>query len=71
MSHTIDKIVYINLDKRPDRKEEIENELNSFDLKYIRYKAIEHDMGIVGCGYSHLNVLKMAKALNLKKCSHF
>jgi hypothetical protein len=32
MSNHIDKIFYINLDKRDDRKTEIENELKNYDL---------------------------------------
>lgn len=66
MSNYIDKIIYINLDKRTDRKEEIEKELNQFHLSYERYPAIYHPSGIVGCGYSHLNVLKMAKEKGYK-----
>lgn len=61
MTKNIDKIVYINLEKRKDRKEEIENELNKFGLLYERFNAIERPMGLAGCGYSHLEVLKMAK----------
>jgi len=65
MSHNINKIYYINLNKRSDRKEHIEKELNSFDLKYERYEAIEtKGFGIHGCGLSHLNVIKMAKENN-------
>lgn len=59
----IDAIVYINLDRRTDRKEHIENELNKWkDLdrsKVHRFSAIEGKL--VGCLSSHLNVLKMAK----------
>ena len=62
MSKYIDKIFYINLDKREDRKIEIENELSRFNLEGERYSAIyTPESGIVGCGYSHLNVLKLAR----------
>jgi len=62
MSHNIDKIFYINLEKRKDRKEEIEKELNTFSLEYERFEAIETPgFGILGCGLSHLSVLKIAK----------
>jgi glycosyl transferase family 25 len=67
MSNNIDKIFYINLNKRSDRKAEIENELLCYDLlnKAERYEAIyTPHSGIVGCGYSHLNVLKLAKERN-------
>ena len=66
MSHNIDKIIYINLEKRKDRKQEIENELNKFNLQFERFDAIERKMGLAGCGYSHLNVLKLAKSRNYK-----
>lgn len=69
MSNNIDKIIYINLNKRTDRREEIESELNQYGLmdKSERYEAIyTPHSGIVGCGYSHLNVLKIAKERNLK-----
>ena len=65
MSHNIDKIYYINLKKRADRREQIEKELNEFGLKYERFEAIEtHGFGIHGCGLSHLAVLKLAKENN-------
>jgi glycosyl transferase family 25 len=66
MSKNIEKIIYINLEKRKDRKEEIESELNKFELQYERFNAIERKMGLVGCGYSHLEVLKKAKKMNYK-----
>jgi glycosyl transferase family 25 len=67
MSHNIDKIIYINLLKRVDRKNEIENELNTFGLDYERFQAIETPgFGILGCGLSHLSVLKLAKERQYK-----
>jgi GR25 family glycosyltransferase involved in LPS biosynthesis len=62
MSANIDHIFYINLDKRTDRRAEIETELSMYNLVAERYSAIHTpESGIVGCGYSHLNVLKLAK----------
>jgi glycosyl transferase family 25 len=62
MSKYIDHIFYINLDKRTDRKIEIESQLNAFGLSYERFSAIETPgQGIVGCGLSHTAVLKLAK----------
>lgn len=67
MSNNIDKIYYINLDKRTDRREEIEEELSKMGLSGERYAAIHTPhSGIIGCGYSHLNVLKLAKEQNVK-----
>lgn len=64
MSNNIEKIFYINLDKRTDRRMEIENELMNYGLidKAERYSAIHTPhSGIIGCGWSHLNVLKKAR----------
>ena len=59
--------MYINLNKRTDRKKTIENQLNNFDLDYERFEAIETpDFGIVGCGLSHLHVLKIARERGYK-----
>lgn len=59
----IDKIYYINLDKRIDRKQHIENEFKIMNIpqdKIIRFRAIEHTKGEIGCGLSHINVLEDA-----------
>ena len=67
MSKNIEKIFYINLDKRTDRRIEIEDELKKYDLDAERYSAVyTPHSGIVGCGYSHLNVLKLAKERGYK-----
>ena len=62
----IDKIIYINLDKRTDRREHMEKQLENFGLTAERFSAIENEEGIVGCGLSHLNVLKIAKERKYK-----
>ena len=62
MSRFIEKIFYINLDKRTDRREQIEAELAKMGLEGERYPAISTPhSGIIGCGYSHLNVIRLAK----------
>jgi GR25 family glycosyltransferase involved in LPS biosynthesis len=66
MSHNIDKIIFINLEKRKDRLYEITNELDNYNLKGERFNAIEHSNGAVGCAYSHLSILKIAKYNNYK-----
>ena len=66
MSHNIDKIIYINLERRLDRLHEITEELTMFNLVGERFNAIPHSNGIVGCGYSHLEVLKLAKQRGYK-----
>jgi glycosyl transferase family 25 len=67
MSQNIDKIIYINLNRRTDRRYEIEQELNNFGLEYDRFEAIETpSYGTLGCFKSHLSVLKIAKERNYK-----
>lgn len=52
---------YINLKKRTDRKnlfEKLKQKFNFFkDIQ--RFEAIEHDNGAIGCGKSHIEVLKL------------
>ena len=66
MSHNIAKIIYINLERRVDRLHEITEELTKFNLVGERFNAIPTSNGIVGCGYSHLEVLKLAKQRGYK-----
>jgi len=60
----VERVVYINLDKRTERRTRIEAELAPFfkPEKVTRFKAIERDSGILGCMESHIAVLEMAKA---------
>ncbi len=62
----IDGVFYINLDERTDRKIQIEMELSKLALKFERFPAIKHEFGIVGCGQSHVAVLKLARERGLK-----
>ena len=60
----LDKIFFINLDHRTDRLSEIREELESRGLAELseRFPAIRHEtIGGVGCGRSHIEVLKLAK----------
>lgn len=58
----LDKIVFINLEKRKDRLEKITEVCKVFPTeKVVRFNAIENPgFGILGCGKSHADVLKMA-----------
>jgi glycosyl transferase family 25 len=60
----IEKVVYINLSHRADRRVLIEKELSVFpDYKVIRFEAIyEPIRGHLGCSKSHIAVLEMAIA---------
>jgi GR25 family glycosyltransferase involved in LPS biosynthesis len=66
MSENIEKIIFINLEKRKDRLAEITNELTNYELPFERFDGINHKIGLSGCGYSHLNVLKLAKERGYK-----
>jgi len=66
MSHNIDHIFYINLDRRTDRREEIDSDLAKYGLNAERFTGIPHNEGIVGCGQSHLAVMKLARERGYK-----
>ena len=60
----IDKIIYINLDKRKDRDIEIKNEFKRLGIppeKIIRFSAVANSYGAIGCSLSHLAIISMAK----------
>jgi GR25 family glycosyltransferase involved in LPS biosynthesis len=61
----IENIIYINLDYRTDRLNEIEQEMdklkNYYPFTVERFSAIQKEPGIIGCGYSHLKSIKYAK----------
>jgi len=62
------KIIYINLASRTDRLTEIQSELTRMGVSDAeRFEAIQRKPGIVGCGYSHLAVLKLAKERGYKE----
>ena len=65
----IDKVFYINLENRTDRKLEIETELYNYGIvDYERFNAIKHEaIGLVGCARSHVEVLKLAKEREYKR----
>lgn len=67
MSEFIDAIFYINLDSRPDRRQLIEEELSKLNVSSVyRFPAIQHPVGGLGCGLSHINVLREARAKKYK-----
>jgi hypothetical protein len=57
----VDKVVYINLEERTDRRKNMERVTKTFGDKVIRFQAIKEHPGIVGCVKSHIAVLKMAQ----------
>jgi len=61
MFEFIEKVVYINLENRQDRRVSIEKELSIFPKeKVLRFNAIRHYKGYIGCSMSHIAVLEMA-----------
>ena len=64
-SSDIKNIFYINLDKRTDRKIHVENQLKLLNWTAHRFPAILNSFGLLGCGLSHLALLKYAKNNNL------
>lgn len=65
----MDKIAacfFINLEKRADRRALIEEQLKDLSLSAERFEATQTDPGIVGCGLSHLAVMKIAKERAVK-----
>ncbi len=62
----IDKVVYINLEKRKDRNEHMKRMTETFGDKVIRFEAIEDNPGYLGCSRSHIEVVRMALSSNWK-----
>jgi glycosyl transferase, family 25 len=61
VNELINKIYYVNLDRRIDRRVQIEAELKKMDIIAERFPAIEEKHGSIGCAKSHIAILKMAK----------
>jgi GR25 family glycosyltransferase involved in LPS biosynthesis len=55
------KMMYINLDRRTDRREEFESEAKKLGIEVERFSAIERTPGGIGCSASHLQLLKRAR----------
>jgi glycosyl transferase family 25 len=63
----IDKIIYINLDIRHDRREIMKQFFEQGQVpkdKIMRFPAIFNHIGAVGASQSHLEILKLAKQNN-------
>ena len=66
MTENISHIFYINLEKRIDRRIQIEDELTKMGFKFERFNAIENTHNGLGCCYSHLKIIKTAKERGYK-----
>ena len=58
-------VMYINLERRTDRKENVIKELYKIGIERpICFKAVELENGAVGCSISHLKCIEIAKKNN-------
>jgi len=60
----VDKVVYINLDRREDRRQIMKEFFEKGQIpeeKIYRFSAIKDPIGFIGCAKSHIGVLKLAK----------
>ena len=58
-------VMYINLERRTDRKENVIKELYKIGIdRPICFKAVELENGAVGCSISHLKCIEIAKKNN-------
>ena len=61
VSELVRKMYYVNLDRRSDRRREMEGELKKMNLDVERFSAIEEKIGSIGCAKSHLALLRKAR----------
>lgn len=67
MFEFVEKVVYINLEHRTDRREQIEHVLSGIPSeKLVRFNAIKNERGNIGCTMSHIAVLELAIENNWK-----
>lgn len=60
----LDKVVYINLDHREDRRKIMEKLFQEGQIpseKVHRFSAVKHRYGIIGTALSHIGVIELAK----------
>lgn len=62
----VDCVYYINLDKRQDRKAEMETQFANMNIHATRFPAIQDNPPAIGCTKSHLNILRLAMEDNVK-----
>jgi hypothetical protein len=53
--------LYINLDRRTDRRQQFEEECGKLNLSVERFPAVDRTPGALGCAHSHRNALRLAK----------
>lgn len=60
-------ILYINLNEREDRNNNIKKELYKYNLEGERVEAIKHKDGYIGCAKSHIKCLDIAIERNYEE----
>jgi len=56
----------INVDSEEKRLQSFYETMNAYDILNVnRFPAVSHDIGVKGCGFSHLNIIKEAKKRGL------
>lgn len=67
--NNVDKVVFINLSKRKDRRVRMTRQLKSLGVpkeKIFRFEAVEYTPGFIGCSLSHIAVLELAQCNSWK-----
>jgi glycosyl transferase family 25 len=67
--NNIDKLVYVNLDHRTDRRTELERALDELGINpdiVERHSAVHNPTNAIGCAESHIQVLERAIAKGYK-----
>ena len=59
------KVYVINLDKREEKWEKIQDDFKDSNFHLERFSAIEHENGNIGCGESFKALIRMAKKENM------
>lgn len=62
---------FINLDRRKDRREQFEKEIEKIGIQVERFPAIVDSIPALGCTISHLSVLKIARQRNYESVCIF
>lgn len=58
----ISHVIYMNLDRRKDRRKHMERELSIFDpSKVTRVSGVVEEIGTTGCAKSHLKAIELAR----------
>lgn len=62
-----EKVIYINLDRRADRRQMVESEMKSAGITPVRFSAISYPgRGYLGCSLSHATILRAAADADVK-----